>query len=271
MGKPKILIVDDETDILDLLEYNLKKEGFKTMCAMNGEEVCSPSTAAYCKARARLSEDVLSTLARRSALDLENNVRDEWKWGDRRVFIVDGSSLSMPDTDENQESYPQPSSQKSRLKQQCTTGSRRGGLDTFSTWHSLFQLEDFDGSPRSPRAGITASKSISSTRLSLMAHSFTRTSATGLAAVWAESANTFRTAARATPAKLSSRPYVVSISPCVTPRNLNRIGPVRLAVARREQASQDSAFSVYFAMSISRLVVDSKRTQLYSKGVPFSK
>ena len=40
--------------------------------AMNGEEVCSPSTAAYCKARARLSEDVLSTLARSSALDLEN-------------------------------------------------------------------------------------------------------------------------------------------------------------------------------------------------------
>ncbi|MEJ0054388.1 MAG: response regulator [Bacteroidota bacterium] len=29
MGKSKILVVDDDRDILDLLEYNLKREGFK--------------------------------------------------------------------------------------------------------------------------------------------------------------------------------------------------------------------------------------------------
>ncbi len=29
MGKNRILVVDDDRDILDLLEYNLKKEGFK--------------------------------------------------------------------------------------------------------------------------------------------------------------------------------------------------------------------------------------------------
>ena len=38
MGKPKILIIDDEEDILDLLEYNLKKEGFKTVRALDGKE-----------------------------------------------------------------------------------------------------------------------------------------------------------------------------------------------------------------------------------------
>ena len=34
----KILIVDDEPDIVDLLSYNLKKDGFKVMTASDGEE-----------------------------------------------------------------------------------------------------------------------------------------------------------------------------------------------------------------------------------------
>lgn len=38
MAAPKILIVDDEADILDLLEYNLEKEGYKVIRAMDGEE-----------------------------------------------------------------------------------------------------------------------------------------------------------------------------------------------------------------------------------------
>lgn len=38
MPTPKILIVDDEADILDLLEYNLEKEGYKVMRAIDGEE-----------------------------------------------------------------------------------------------------------------------------------------------------------------------------------------------------------------------------------------
>jgi len=35
---PKILIVDDEKDILELLDYHLIKEGYKTMKASNGKE-----------------------------------------------------------------------------------------------------------------------------------------------------------------------------------------------------------------------------------------
>lgn len=34
----KILIVDDEPDILDLLEYNLEKEGYEVVRAIDGEE-----------------------------------------------------------------------------------------------------------------------------------------------------------------------------------------------------------------------------------------
>ncbi len=37
-GKQKILIVDDEPDILELVEYNLKKEGYQVYVASNGQD-----------------------------------------------------------------------------------------------------------------------------------------------------------------------------------------------------------------------------------------
>jgi two-component system alkaline phosphatase synthesis response regulator PhoP len=37
-NKQKILIVDDEPDILELIEYNLKKEGYQVFTARNGQE-----------------------------------------------------------------------------------------------------------------------------------------------------------------------------------------------------------------------------------------
>jgi two-component system alkaline phosphatase synthesis response regulator PhoP len=41
MHKNKILIVDDEKDILDLLEYNLNKEGYAVLRASDGESALS--------------------------------------------------------------------------------------------------------------------------------------------------------------------------------------------------------------------------------------
>lgn len=41
MSKEKILIVEDEKDIVRMLEYNLKKEGFKTSFARDGEAAVS--------------------------------------------------------------------------------------------------------------------------------------------------------------------------------------------------------------------------------------
>lgn len=38
MDTVKILVVDDEPDILEFLEYNLKKEGYEVFTASNGEE-----------------------------------------------------------------------------------------------------------------------------------------------------------------------------------------------------------------------------------------
>ena len=38
MKKEKILIVDDEADILEIVGYNLKKEGFEVLTAENGKQ-----------------------------------------------------------------------------------------------------------------------------------------------------------------------------------------------------------------------------------------
>jgi hypothetical protein len=83
--------------------------------AANGLTVCSPNAASYCNARARLRTDVLRTLARRAAQQLQAGAAEEWKWDGRNVFIADGSYVSMPDTPQNQAAYPQPPQQRPGL------------------------------------------------------------------------------------------------------------------------------------------------------------
>ncbi|MBC8282227.1 MAG: response regulator, partial [Nitrospinae bacterium] len=38
MKKTKIVIVEDEADILEVIDYNLSKEGFEVSSALDGEE-----------------------------------------------------------------------------------------------------------------------------------------------------------------------------------------------------------------------------------------
>ena len=38
MAKEKILIVDDEEDILELVRYNLRSEGYQVVGTLSGEE-----------------------------------------------------------------------------------------------------------------------------------------------------------------------------------------------------------------------------------------
>ena len=38
MDKQRVLLVDDEQDILDLVSYNLQKEGFEVEMADNGKD-----------------------------------------------------------------------------------------------------------------------------------------------------------------------------------------------------------------------------------------
>jgi len=43
----KILAVDDEEDILELIQYNLEKEGFEVLCAATGEEALVKAGTQY--------------------------------------------------------------------------------------------------------------------------------------------------------------------------------------------------------------------------------
>lgn len=80
-----------------------------------GEEPCSPKTDPYCKARQRLPESLLRRLVRETGPTLHHQAAPAWLWKNRRVKIVDGTTVSLPDTAANQAAYPQPSSQKPGL------------------------------------------------------------------------------------------------------------------------------------------------------------
>jgi len=77
-----------------------------------GQRPCSAETSAYCQARKRLPEEFYAEVARKAGQSLDSNVKKEWLWKDRRVLAYDGSTVSMPDTPENQQAYPQPPQQR---------------------------------------------------------------------------------------------------------------------------------------------------------------
>jgi Transposase DDE domain len=80
-----------------------------------GQSPCSAETGAYCQARKRLPESFFADVARHTGRALDANVDSQWLWKRRRVYIYDGSSVSMPDTPQNQRAYPQPDTQKPGL------------------------------------------------------------------------------------------------------------------------------------------------------------
>lgn len=82
---------------------------------IGGLPECSSNTAGYCRARARLPQSMISTLALRAGLLVAGGVCDAWLWRGRRVLLADGTTTTLPDTEENQAAYPQPASQREGL------------------------------------------------------------------------------------------------------------------------------------------------------------
>ena len=64
----------------------------------HGQSVCSAETGAYCQARKRIPEEFFSGVARRTGRDLQAKSEAQWLWKNRRVFIYDGTTVTMPDT-----------------------------------------------------------------------------------------------------------------------------------------------------------------------------
>jgi len=68
---------------------------------------CSSETSAYCQARKRLPERFFSDVARQTGRALDDESQVGWLWNNRRVYLYDGSTVTMPDTPANQTAYPQ--------------------------------------------------------------------------------------------------------------------------------------------------------------------
>jgi hypothetical protein len=72
-----------------------------------GQRPCSAETGAYCQARKRLPESFFADVVRHTGRALEAEVDPQWLWKGRHVYLFDGTTVTMPDSPENQEAYPQ--------------------------------------------------------------------------------------------------------------------------------------------------------------------
>ncbi len=81
----------------------------------NGLSSCSTLTGGYCKARQRLPVEMVSTLVKQTGRLIADQAPAAWRWQGRSVKLVDGTTVSMPDTPANQQAYPQQGGQLSGL------------------------------------------------------------------------------------------------------------------------------------------------------------
>jgi len=86
----------------------------QALAAMKSKSLPSSSTSAYCQARKKLESDELEAILQHTSDRLQlKHASGSLK--DRRVIVVDGTGLSMPDTAENQKIWPQQKNQKPGL------------------------------------------------------------------------------------------------------------------------------------------------------------
>jgi hypothetical protein len=80
-----------------------------------GQRPCSARTGAYCQARKRLPESFFAAVACSVGRALDDQAQRRWLWKGRRVYLFDGTTVTMPDTPANQAAYPQVYNQKPGL------------------------------------------------------------------------------------------------------------------------------------------------------------
>jgi hypothetical protein len=80
-----------------------------------GMAKCSLNSGPYCKARQRLPLKLIQRLAVLAGERIEAMSCRHWKWRGRAVKLLDGTTISMPDTLANQAVYPQSGEQQPGL------------------------------------------------------------------------------------------------------------------------------------------------------------
>lgn len=82
---------------------------------LGGLSDSSTHTGGYCRARQRLPLAMIQNLTRSIGDWADQQVAEQWLWRGRRTRVVDGTTMIMPDTSENQSAYPQQSTQLAGL------------------------------------------------------------------------------------------------------------------------------------------------------------
>jgi hypothetical protein len=80
-----------------------------------GQKPSSSNNGPYCDARKRLPLGLLSRMGREIGARLTQQQPVDWLWQGRQIKLVDGTTVSMPDTPENQAAFPQNRQQQSGL------------------------------------------------------------------------------------------------------------------------------------------------------------
>ena len=81
-------------------------------CSELGLPIPSSDDSAYCQARGKLDRDRLMEIHHSVAGAHQQAFRNAWLWQARQVRVVDGTGIRLPDTAENQKTFPQPSEQR---------------------------------------------------------------------------------------------------------------------------------------------------------------
>jgi hypothetical protein len=85
------------------------------LCVSLSRPPCAAGSAASCKARAKLPARFLQRLTYYVGDRLEAQAEANWLWQGRHVTLIDGTTLSAPDTPATQAAYPQSTQQRPGL------------------------------------------------------------------------------------------------------------------------------------------------------------
>jgi len=84
----------------------------QALLRLHSRKSLDENTSAYCQARGRLPAERLQAILRSTAQVADRRSGSGWLGQGRPVKVVDGSTVSLPDTSANQKAYPQVGNQK---------------------------------------------------------------------------------------------------------------------------------------------------------------
>lgn len=94
-------------------QYSVNQAAIQRLAG--GLSAGSTYTGGYCRARQRLPLEMVSSLTRYLGELIDQKVPDQWRWQGRQVRIIDGTTMTMPDTVANQATFPQQRGQQPGL------------------------------------------------------------------------------------------------------------------------------------------------------------